>query len=464
MFKILNKHSNWYAECRGTLHALIIPVIAFLIMSCGKLQAQTQTELSLKRCLEMALAYDQRVKLAAMEQSKAKYQRNEAIGSGLPQVSASGNFQNYIKLPTQLIPGEFFGRPGELIPIQFGTNYNMSGGIQLSQMVYNQSYLVSLQLARRMLEQTALDYEKNQQDVVYDVAQLYFLTLLTNLQIEYMKDNLDKIDTLANLTRIHYENGFLKKVDLDRINVSQINMQTEINNLRVMYDQQMNMIRYFIGLGLNDSIVLTESILDLTVVMPENLNTDNHITLRMLDKQKQLLNGQINLAKAQYIPSLAFYGDFSYNNQQNDFSKLFDGKDTWLGTSVIGLSLNVPIFSGFQRYYNVRQARIQYQQVSLSRDYSKKLIDTQVQNAVDKLMNSRKVAEAQQMNVKLATEVYKVVNEQYNKGMAPLTDVLSAGTSLITAQSGYAQALVQMKLAELDLYKSTGNLLNALKN
>ena len=464
MNTFISKHSHRYVFITAKWQIMFCMILLLLVSGIQKATAQNITQLNLKKCLEMALNNDQRMKLATMEQTKARYQRNQTVGAGLPQVSASGTFQNYLKLPTQLIPGEFFGSPGELIPIQFGTNYNMSGGIQVSQLVYNQSYLVSMQLSRKMMEQKNLDLEKTSQDVIYDVAQLYYYTMLTNLQIEYMKGNLQKIDTLAALTKVHYDNGFIKKVDLDRINVSEINLQTEISNLRMMYNQQLNMIKYFIGLNSADSVVLTGSILDINLSVSENQNVENHITLRILDNQKQLMHDQLRMAKSQYYPSLSFFGDFSYNNQQNDAEKLFKGKDNWLGTSVVGLSLNVPVFSGFQRYFNVKQAKIQYDELSVTRDYSKKLIETQIQNANDKLTNSRKVAASQQMNVKLAAEVYSVVNVQFAQGIIPLTDVLSAETSLITAQSTYVQALVQMKLAELDLNKSTGNLTNAFKN
>jgi outer membrane protein TolC len=182
----------------------------------------------------------------------------------------------------------------------------------------------------------------------------------------------------------------------------------------------------------------------------------------MLDKQKEMTRVQINLSKAQYIPSLSLFGDFSYNNQQNDFGKLFNGSDQWLGTSLIGLSLNVPIFSGLQRYYRVKQNKIQYNQIALSRDQTKKLIDIEVKNAADKLYNSKSVADAQFANMQLATDVYKVVSKQYNQGMSPLTDLLNAGSALISAQSAYTHALVQLKIAELEVFKSTGYLLQIL--
>jgi outer membrane protein TolC len=436
-----------------------------MILLLGPLtsMAQKVVQLDLKQCITMALDNDQRVKISELEQQRLKYQRNQSIGMGVPQISASGSFQDFLKLPTQLIPGEFFGQPGTLIPVQFGTNYNMSGGIQVSQLIYNQSFLVSLQIGKRMLEANQLDMEKNKQAVVSDVSQLYYLALLTKMQVNYMDENLGKLDSLAIITKVHFDKGFIKKTDYDRLNVNRTNLQSEINNLAIMFSQQLSMLKYFAGLNPEDSLTLTESIFTERPFTAPGLDLENHISLRMLDKQKDMLSLQMSLTRAQCLPSLGAFGDFSYNNQQNDFDKLFNDKEGWLGTSVIGLSLNVPIFSGMQKYYQLKQTKVQLRELSLTRDESKKLIGIDVQNATRKLQGYKASAESQKANVDLAGEVYKVVSDQYRQGITPLTDLLSAESSLIAAQSGYAQAIVQVRLAEIELYKASGNLLNIIK-
>ncbi len=425
--------------------------------------AQKVVQLDLKQCITMALDNDQRVKISELEQQRLKYQRNQSIGMGVPQISASGSFQDFLKLPTQLIPGEFFGQPGTLIPVQFGTNYNMSGGVQVSQLIYNQSFLVSLQIGKRMLEASQLDMEKNRQAVVSDVSQLYYLALLTKMQVNYMDENLGKLDSLAVITKVHFDKGFIKKTDYDRLNVNRTNLQSEIDNLEIMFSQQLSMLKYFAGLNPEDSLKLTESIFNERPFTAPGLDLENHISLRMLDKQKDMLSLQMSLTRAHCLPSLAAFGDFSYNNQQNDFNKLFNDKKGWLGTSVIGLSLNVPIFSGMQKYYQLKQTKVQMRELSLTRDESKKLIGIDVQNATHKLQGYKASAESQKANVDLAAEVYKVVSDQYRQGITPLTDLLSAESSLIAAQSGYTQAIVQVRLAEIELYKASGNLLNIIK-
>jgi outer membrane protein TolC len=175
------------------------------------------------------------------------------------------------------------------------------------------------------------------------------------------------------------------------------------------------------------------------------------------------MNLQMGMVRSQCIPSLAAFGDFSSNSQQNVFGKLFSESKSWLGTSLVGLSLNVPIFSGTQRYFQLKQYKIQYQELNLNRDYVKKYLETGTRNALIKVQSLEQTTGSQNRNVTLADNVYKVIFDQYSQGYASLTDLLSAENDKIAAQSAYAQTLVQLRVAELDLYKSNGNLMDILK-
>ncbi|KAF0196624.1 MAG: outer membrane efflux protein [Bacteroidetes bacterium] len=305
--------------------------------------------------------------------------------------------------------------------------------------------------------------EKSRENTVYDIAQLYYMAMLTGQQIQYFAETLGKLDTLTMIAKEHLENQLILQVDFDRINVNRTNLQTEVSNLNLMFIQQLNMLKYFTGISEDDSVILTSTVFDKRVMEYPALNPENHLIIREIDQQKKLLELQMELVRAQNLPYLAAFGDFSYNSQQNDFGKLFSDRKGWLGTSVIGLSLNVPIFNGGQRYYQQKQYMVQSRELDLTRDYTKRLIETGTRNALIKVRSLEQTAEMQKRNVKLASDVYMVISDQYSRGYSPLTDLLSAESAKISSQSSYAQTLVQLKIAELDLFKSNGNLLDILK-
>jgi len=439
---------------------LLIPALAVLLQGAA---AQKTVEMSLQQCLEAALDNDQRVRLSTMDQERLKHQVRQTAATGLPQLSATGSFQNFLKLPTQLIPGEFFGQPGTLIPVQFGTNYNMSGGIQISQLIYNQSFLVSLGISKRLLEQANLEIEKNRQNTVYDIAQLYYMAVLTHEQIQYLLETLEKFNELASINKVLLDQQLIRQVDFDRVIVNQSNMQTEVSNLQLMLSQQLNMLKYFTGYSPSDTLVLTTTVQSSSLTPAATSNIENHLMLREIDQQKLLLGLQMDLVHAQSLPSLAAFGDFSYNSQQNKFKPLFTERSGWLGTSVVGLSLNVPIYNGGQRHHQLKQYKVQYRELELSRDYAKRLIETDTRNALLKVKSLQQTAESQEKNVNLAMDVYAVMFDQYRQGYAPLTDLLSAESARITARGSYAQALAQLRMAELDLLKSSGRILDLVQ-
>jgi outer membrane protein TolC len=83
-------------------------------------------QLSLKQAQDYAISNNKMVLAAKSDVLASKAAVWETISAALPQVNASGSFTDNLKLMTTLIPGEFFGQPGELIPVTFGTQFNSS--------------------------------------------------------------------------------------------------------------------------------------------------------------------------------------------------------------------------------------------------------------------------------------------------------------------------------------------------
>jgi len=414
--------------------------------------------ISLKECLKLSVANSPRLKIAALEQTRLHYGYREAVGGGLPQLNFSGSWDDFLHLPTSLIPGEFFGRPGEMIPVQFGTNFNISGALDASQMLYNQTWLVALKMARQMMQQNDLATEKTGIEVVYDVAQSYYLAQITMQQIRNMNANLEKIEKAEKIAQSQWEHGLIKKVDLDRIVVQKLNMVTEIERLGVLYQQELAMQKYFMGIDQEKEISLEDSIPTSTLIPGSEGDLNKHIDIRMIEKQKELVNTSIRLDQSGYYPNLTLIGSVNYLNQSNTMY-LFGKPADWFNTSLVGLRLSVPVFSGMQRHYRVSQSRVELEKLKVSEDDAKRLIRINSGDAARKLINSIEAEKRQRENMGLAGRVYNISQEQYQKGVIPLTDLLTAETALSDAQANHTYALVQMKISELNYLKANGRLM-----
>ncbi len=501
---------------------ILINLLIFFSVFVTSAQVPPVRVISLQECLKLAIDNSPRLKINALEQNKLHYRYKETVGTGLPHINFTGSFDDYVSLPTQLIPGEFFGKPGELIPVQFGTTYNLAGALDASQIIYNQTYLVGMRMARLAMEQNHLESERVRTEVVFEVAQSYYTAQITLKQVRNLQDNLKKLEKAEQIARSQYENGLIRKVDLDRIVVNELNTQTAIDRLQVMYEQQLNMQRYFMGLDLDQPIIFSDTVvaagIDLSVMndlsghidirmlekqkqlasanikMDQSqyypslnliasmnyLNQSNtyyffgidlsvmndlsgHIDIRMLEKQKQLASANIKMDQSQYYPSLNLIASMNYLNQSNTY--YFFGKSTdWFNTSLVGLRFIVPVFSGLQKRNRVNQSKIELDQLHVTEDNTLRVLRVTSKDAANHLNNAIKDEERQRENMRLAERVYSISQEQYQKGVISLTDLLNAETGLSDSQTNHSLALVQMKIAELEYLKANGRLLSIMNN
>ena len=444
------------------LKIIVTGLVAGIISITGFSQSTSEKEITLRECLKLAVENSPKLKISLLEQSKLKYRYQETIGKGLPNLNFTGALDDYVNLPTQLIPGEFINRPGELIPVQFGTTYNLSGAVDATQMIYNQTFLVALRLAKQMMEENVLSTEKFKTGLLLEVAQSYYLTQVTRKQILNQESNLQKLEKAEKIAQSQYESGLIKKVDVDRIVIQKLNLMSDNDRLHVLLEQELSMQRYYMGMPINQPLAFPDSVPLSTLIPGTDTNLSNHIDIRMIEMQRELANTNLRLKYSEYYPSVTFIGNVSYSNQNNSY--YFFGKpDAWFNMSLIGLRLNVPIWDGFQKRSKVSQSKVDLKQIQVTEDDTRRILRIQSEDAARKLLASIEAEKRQRQNVTIADRVYGISQEQYQKGLIPLTDLLNSETALRDAQTGQTYALIQMKIAELEYMNANGTLLKLLE-
>src|ERR1700761_3134876 len=175
---------------------------------------------SLQDCINYAYEHQDTVKNAALDIKSAEYKVRETTGIGLPQISGSANFQDYVKIPTTLLPGQFFGQPaGTFIPVQFGVKYQSSLGLNLSQKVFDASYLVGLKASRTYKELSTRSYTRSKIEANVNVTKAYYQVLVSNEQIKLLDANIKQIKEQLDQTTQQNKQGFVEKIDVDRLTV-----------------------------------------------------------------------------------------------------------------------------------------------------------------------------------------------------------------------------------------------------
>jgi len=442
---------------------LQIFLLLLLVPLLGFSQAPPQTRvIGLDECLSLAVQNSVRLQISLLEQQRLQYQRRETIGQGLPNINFNGGWDDYVNLPTQLIPGEFFGKPGEMIPVQFGTSFNISGSVDASQIIYNQAFLIGLRITRQFLAQNTLETERLETELVAEVSKAYYLAQITRQQIGNQMNVMENLDSLLDIARSQHEFGLITGVDVDRINVNRLNLQSAIDNLETLLQQQYSMLKYFMGIPEEEQIILPETVNPNVVAIDTSGSLNNHIDIRMIEKQKEITETNLKLDRSFYYPSLTLIASTNYLNQSNTFY-LFGEPTGWYNTSLVGFRLNVPIFNGLQKRWKVSQTKVQLEKVGVTETDTRRILSIQAKDAARKLTNSITTESRQRENVGLAEKVYAVSQDRYKQGLIPLTDMLNAESDLSAAQTGHTTALVQMKIAEIDYLKAKGTLLEVVK-
>ncbi|TKB96197.1 TolC family protein [Pedobacter cryophilus] len=427
-----------------------------------------QQSLSLKEALNYAIKNSENIKKAKLDIEGGKYATAEIKAQALPQINGTGTLTNNLILQQNPLPGELVGRPGETVLVAFGTKWNSAAQVQLSQQIFNQSVFTGLKAAKSGEDFYNLSAELTEESVIQQVASAYYQVLVYKENIAVLDSNINSLKSTQKIVSAQYQNGLAKKIDLDRVKVSLTNLLNQRAQVIDGVTQQENLLKFYMGMPISTAI-------DIPTINFKELNIDankiaDSLTLadlteyKVLMKQKELLQFQKKANQAEYLPKLSFNSNFAYTgvSQKFDLYRRNNGTATWFDASSLGLTLNIPIFDGFARRSRVNKADVEIRKINEELTLTKQSLNLAYENAKIQIRNSVNTINSQEENKQLAQEIYNSTQNNYKNGLASLTDLLDAESSLTEAQNSYNQALLNYKLAEIQLIKSKGNIQNLL--
>jgi outer membrane protein TolC len=419
-------------------------------------------QFSIKQSIAYALAHQANVVNAKYEVDKAGYKVKEIVGIGLPQVSASGSVEDFLKIPTTLIPAQFFGGPaGTFEPVRFGTQYNSSGEIDASQLLFDGTYIVGLeasstykQLSQKSLTQTSIQ-------TVSMVTKAYYTVLVNHWKHQMVDADAKRLKALMDETEKMYQTGFVEKLDWERIKVNYNNLKAQEEDIGRYVTLSYKLLKFQMGMAQKDSLALTDSLksvpLNASVALDTAFKPEDRIEFSIM--QTQLRASQLMLQKDRYstLPSLALFGSYSESEYGTQF-ELFNSGQSWYPTAIVGLKLNIPIISGGQRFYRMQQDKIGVKESETQMDMVKQSISLDIANSTTSLLNALADLKNQEGNMTLAQNVEHDTKIKYEAGTGSNIEVVDAETSLIEAETNYYNALFNALVATVDYQQAKGTL------
>ncbi|MBC7449264.1 MAG: TolC family protein [Hymenobacteraceae bacterium] len=467
--------------------------------------------LSLPQAVDYALTHKSTLQAQRLNEEIAKARVGEIRSIGLPQITAGTGTTDNIKLQKSLVDFSAFGGPpltgtqltpdqlaaaqagqtvtlkpayGEVVrsgpqPIAFGLQWQGNAAIQGSQLLFDGSYLIGLKAAKVYEQLSVKQTQQSEIDVVENVTKAYYGVLVNRERFDLLARNVARLDTIYRQTAAIYKEGFVEKLDVDRLQVQLTNLKVEQQKTERLVDLTVALLKFQMGLDQRQPVELTdrleEAVQSAQLTAPDaaanGFNYGDRVEYSVLETQRDLAALDVRNKRAGYLPRLLATGGYGFVGSDPTAKGLlqFRGPDSrnaetgfanqnWFGFANVGLQLHVPIFDGFQKRYALQQAKLTARTVNYGFTTLQQAIDLQQAQGRIGLLNAVDVLKNQQANMTLATDVARVAKIKFQEGVGSNLEVITAETDLRAAQTNYYSSVYDALVAKVEFEKAQGTL------
>jgi len=441
---------------------LIFSLIAIMSMS---VYAQDQNEpkgyrFTLQEAIDFAIDSSYATINARRDVAIALKQKWETTADGLPQIDGGLTYEynpiiRQTPLPAELVDGE----PGTFIPVEFSPRQNMNAAVTLNQIIFDGSYIVALQAAKTFLEYSDNNETRTKLEVRKDVVSAYGNVLLTQNSIVIVESNLETAKENLRETRITFENGLAEEEDVEQLQITYQQLQSQLNNAKRMEDISKESLNMVLGLPISTEVELLEDLENLAnrdaleaKLITEDLQVENTIQFKIADnlvKQREL---EMKLEKSKALPSLSAFANYGQTSFGENF-EFFSSRAEWFEFSTIGVSLNVPLFSSLQRSARTQKAKIEMEKAETQKVEAINQINLQLNNAKSNFEFAVDNYELSKDNLKLAERIERKNQIKFKEGVGTSFELRQAQLQLYTAQNELLQSMLDIINSKAEIEK-----------
>lgn len=426
-------------------------IISFLLFATlGFSQQQKNYTLTLEEAVTFALDSNYASINARRDIAKAIKQKWETTATGLPQIDGNISYNNNLKQPVTLIPAEFSGgAPGTFLPVTFGTKQNANAVATLNQLIFDGSYLVGLNAAKAFLRYSENFNEKTRLEVRKGVINAYGSVLLSQELIDIFEKNKTNLEKNLDETRKIFENGLTEEESVEQLEITLLDIDTQLNNVKRSLAIAKQMFNLALGIDVEAVVELTDNLDKLAdsnislALLDASLNIEDNVDYKIGNNLVEQRYFENRLEKSKALPRLSAFVNYGTSANSDDFS-FFNGDQIWYQSSLLGVSLNIPIFSSGQRSAATQRTRIALDQAKTDLDQTKQQIkldlttaQSNYQFAIDTYENSKK-------NLELAERIEMKNQTKFTEGLSTSFDLRQSQTQLYTAQQQYFQSMLNI--------------------
>ncbi len=444
-----------------TIRKLLI-LISFLTVFFDRCTfAQENFELS--DCLTYTLNNSPKIKTEQLNQEKETATLYEKKSEFLPQIDAFVNYHHYFNdLPTYIFPpsegSNLTGMPlSGPYPLQLGLPHNLNTGFELNQTLFDMSFFGNKSLNEHYQSYQDIKLSMAEEEALYQVAILFYQIAVNEEKLKFLDMNLERLSKLQSIVKLQVDQSFASQTDLDKLLVKTANLKSNRKKLGNGIRQQYRYLKLMMGMSQEDEIAIVYDEEESFKAELISLDSETLLEEKMLKEQRELNKLNARRINADYYPRLQAYAAFLFQAQRERFNFLESNQD-WYNIHQWGVKLSIPIMRGFEKKNKKEVSEIVDAQLVFGIEQKQEQSRLDFQNAIDELEASREEQESQETNVALAERVYKQSELSYEQGTMLLMDFLDSEATLRESKMMYATALLDTRMAELKILKTSGRL------
>lgn len=425
-------------------------IIILLLASAISGRTQDMLQLSLAQARQYALENNKNLKNSGFAYDKARQEVWEAIANGLPQVAASADYSNSL---------------GAVMSIRFNENLpateiemKPSGNayLNVNQLIFSGNYIVGVQMARLAEEMSRINIQRTELEVLSQVTEAYYMAQLTAASGEILRQNLNNLQGLYEKTEALGKVGMIEQTDVDQLLIQLMAMKNAVTASKRQQEMALNLLRLQMGAPVSQEIQLTDELSGLLTndrtasLVLGTFKPEQSIDYRIVQQQEMLANKGVNMQRANALPTLAAFYRHTYQFIEPNFNMT--------PPNMVGLQLNIPLFSSGLRTSQTRQAVIDLKtarnQLALLGDQ----LSIQDKQLRYDLTNALETYQNQKESVEVSRRVYQSLKLKYEQGMISGLDLISADNNYLKAEADYLSAMMDVLNARLKMEKLYGTL------
>ncbi|QED38715.1 TolC family protein [Antarcticibacterium arcticum] len=415
-----------------------------------KQETQESYTFTLEEAIDFGLKNNYSSRIASKEVEKTLKQKWEIIAQGLPQISGNVDYQNYIKQPVTLIPAEIAGgEPGTFVPVRFGTKQNLGGTATWNQLIFDGSYIVGVQSAKTLLQISENAKIKTQQSVKEAIISAYANVLLAKESVSILENNVNSIDKNFQDTKKIFENGLAEEEDVEQLNITLLGLQNNLNRSRRMLGLSYEMLNLSLGIPVDTQVTLVEDLDSLAMkyydlsLLAKEIPVEENIDYLIAENSAEAAKIFVRLEKAKALPSLTGFVNYGFQGFSESFT-FFNKEQDYFTQSILGVSLNIPIFSSGLRSARTQQKQLEYEQALIDLDQTENRVRLEINSARNDYEFSLENYQTQKQNLELAQRIENKNQIKFFEGLGSSFELSEAQRQLFAAQQELLQSMLNV--------------------